>query len=639
VLHSRLVRISLRRPSGLAIVVLAALVLLPLVAVLQFRWIGQVSDAERERRERTLGHATSALTQDLNLELVRALIGLQADGTSVRNDNWTEYAERTAGWRAATAAPAIVKDVLLADRGPDGLRLRRWSFQTRSFNAADWTPDLESYRTRLLKELDEWRQNPPDQPPPRLFDLFSPDGTTIVAPIAPIPVQNATGRVTEIDPVFGYVFIRLDLEFIRSEFLPALVGKHFRQEAGDEYRIAVVSRQRPDDVIYELNVDDQRKLLAHHDAEVDFFGFNPEQFMLVRQVAESLHNSMPPNPERRRSLFFNFMGRRGPDSGGKPSGNVKVVGNLRAGEDTLRWKLIAQHRAGSLEAAVGRARMRNLGLSVGVLLLLFGAMAALAATARRAERLARQQIEFVAAVSHELRTPVSVIGSAAENLAGGFITDRARVKQYGLQIGTEARRLGETVERVLLYAGIEAGRAVGYRAPIAVSGLIADALAASSAALSDANAKLETDVPSILPPVLADSAALRATLQNLVANAIKYGGAQPWVRITATTATTRHGEEVRIAVSDRGLGIPSADLPHIFEPFYRGAEAQSRQIRGNGLGLSIVKGIVEAHGGRVTVQSSPGAGSTFTIHLSAYHGATAQAPAVVEGISAPARGA
>jgi signal transduction histidine kinase len=85
--------------------------------------------------------------------------------------------------------------------------------------------------------------------------------------------------------------------------------------------------------------------------------------------------------------------------------------------------------------------------------------------------------------------------------------------------------------------------------------------------------------------------------------------------VTAREAQTRGGREVQIAVEDRGLGIAPADLPHVFEPFYRGAEAQSRQIRGNGLGLSIVRSIVEAHGGHVTVTSSPGKGSLFTVHL------------------------
>jgi two-component system phosphate regulon sensor histidine kinase PhoR len=96
---------------------------------------------------------------------------------------------------------------------------------------------------------------------------------------------------------------------------------------------------------------------------------------------------------------------------------------------------------------------------------------------------------------------------------------------------------------------------------------------------------------------------------------------------------------VRIAVSDRGLGIPPSDLPHIFEPFYRGAEAQSRQIRGNGLGLSIVKGIVEAHGGRVGVESAPGKGSTFVMTLPAHLTEASPAGAVVTHAGASARGA
>ncbi len=145
----------------------------------------------------------------------------------------------------------------------------------------------------------------------------------------------------------------------------------------------------------------------------------------------------------------------------------------------LRWKLVARHRAGSLEAAVGAARTRNIALSFGVLLLMAVTVGVLARTARRAERLARQQIEFVAAVSHELRTPVSVIGAAAENLADGLVVDPARVKQYGTRIQTESRRLGDTVERVLLYAGIEAGHAVGHRMPVPVGTLIGDAVTAS----------------------------------------------------------------------------------------------------------------------------------------------------------------
>jgi signal transduction histidine kinase len=114
--------------------------------------------------------------------------------------------------------------------------------------------------------------------------------------------------------------------------------------------------------------------------------------------------------------------------------------------------------------------------------------------------------------------------------------------------------------------------------------------------------------------VRGDVAALRSAVQNLVANAIKYGGPDRWVGVRATRQSGRTGDEVRIDVSDHGHGIPPSEIPHIFEPFYRGGDAVARQIRGSGLGLSLVRRIVTAHGGRVSVASRAGE-TTFTIVL------------------------
>jgi two-component system sensor histidine kinase SenX3 len=115
-------------------------------------------------------------------------------------------------------------------------------------------------------------------------------------------------------------------------------------------------------------------------------------------------------------------------------------------------------------------------------------------------------------------------------------------------------------------------------------------------------------------------------LQNLITNALKYGGPARWVRISARAVPGRRGRDVEIAVSDRGLGITARDLPHVFEPFYRGSDALERQIHGNGLGLSIVKSVIDAHGGRVTVTSVPGSGSTFTIRIPEYPARAAAEP-------------
>ncbi len=309
-----------------------------------------------------------------------------------------------------------------------------------------------------------------------------------------------------------------------------------------------------------------------------------------------------------------------------------------------RWSLVATHRAGSLEAAVASVRTRNLMLSSSILLLLTLVVGLIVVSARRAQELARQQMEFVAAVSHELRTPVSVIGVAAGNLADGVVEDPQRVRKYGETIQGEARRLGETVERVLQLAGIAAGRAAAAPTTVHPSDLVMQSIAACQPEIEAAGATVETDIQDDLPLVQGDVAALRSAIQNLVSNAVKYGGDARWLRVrvsgdpkgsppqsvfglrhprVASTIVFRGGNPsglpsaVAFTVEDRGLGIPEAERSHIFEPFYRGHEAVARQIHGSGLGLNLVKRIAEAHGGTVTVASEAGKGSTFTLTLPA----------------------
>ncbi len=117
--------------------------------------------------------------------------------------------------------------------------------------------------------------------------------------------------------------------------------------------------------------------------------------------------------------------------------------------------------------------------------------------------------------------------------------------------------------------------------------------------------------------MLADSAALTRAIQNLLTNAMKYGGQSRWIGLSAQAKDAPHETEVRITIEDKGQGISPGDLPHIFEPFRRGREVVAAQIYGSGLGLSLVKRIVEAHNGKISVESAHGHGSSFTLHLPA----------------------
>jgi signal transduction histidine kinase len=120
---------------------------------------------------------------------------------------------------------------------------------------------------------------------------------------------------------------------------------------------------------------------------------------------------------------------------------------------------------------------------------------------------------------------------------------------------------------------------------------------------------------------MVDERALSQSLQNLITNAVKYGGEACWIGISAASRQTARGSEVLITVADRGIGISPDEVKQIFDPFYRSSEARAAQIHGSGLGLPLARSMVEAMGGSITVESRPRSGSSFTIHLPASAGA------------------
>jgi signal transduction histidine kinase len=225
------------------------------------------------------------------------------------------------------------------------------------------------------------------------------------------------------------------------------------------------------------------------------------------------------------------------------------------------------------------------------------------------ETLARQR-DFVAHAAHELRTPLTALSLRLEMIQTHGQDNAALTARYLRQMGDEFEHLRRLVDHLLALADLDAHE-LPTLAALDLSPLLYRLADDLGPLVQAAGHTLRVDVPPHLPPVLVNADQMQAVVRNLLDNAIKYTPSSGTITLSATAMP----HEVQIAVADTGPGIPPESLPRIFDRFYRVDKARSRALGGAGLGLSLVKDIVEAYGGWVEVQSEVGQGSRFTLHL------------------------
>lgn len=383
---------------------------------------------------------------------------------------------------------------------------------------------------------------------------------------------------------------RLNDRYLRDEAFPQMIRRSFGESAVADYNFAVVSRTNPGVPLYGSPVNpDLRR-----------FFFTPAMI--------HIRPTVPPKPvsdHQTKTIFVQrFESTTVLRADASPYANLFTDGI---------WELDVAHRGVPLAVAFEQVRRRNLLLSLGVEALLLAAIVFLVVSVRRMQRLAEQKMQFVAAVSHELRTPVSAISMLSRNQADGLVAGADRVRQYGELIHQESRRLNDMVEQTLQYAGIHSGLRRRANVQVDLRALIQEVVDARRDELVRRGFEVEVKVSPSLPPVPGDANLLRTAFDNLLSNAEKYAGGGHWIRVRAEHSA--ENKEVTISVEDRGPGIDPSDRSEIFEPFARGQAAIDAQIPGSGLGLSLVRSAAEAHHGTVTLESEPGHGSVFTMHL------------------------
>lgn len=607
---------KLKQSLGAIGIVAGLSALLVALGALQFRWSNQIRTAELQRKQAALEAGMNGFREDIRRELagICTSFGFRPPNQAAAVEDL--YAQNCGDWSRTSDHRELVSNYYLwkKDKGE--------SYSFLQFNPQkEDTFEATACPARLGALCD----------PSNLVTSLTYRGGEFglaglrwrlqgesLAMVRPIPQPGWRNRRNRRDwpqdsSPAGFMIVELNRHVFLNRLLPELAKRYFEGPDGPLYDVAIIDGATPPHFIYAWQTVPSPELAASPDETLQLFsqrrgrGFEPRQGNPGQPGGLARRERMPPPP---------FPP---PEGGPEPTARARgfQAAPILADPSAAGWRLVVRHRGGSLADAVAVIWQRDLLLGFGVLLVLAASVTLVVVWTLRIRRLAKMQMDFVAGVSHELRTPVSVISSAAENLADGVVESGPQVKQYGILIRNEAQRLAAMIGQVLLFAATRNDSVHYQTRPVPVAETI-DSAVADLAQLTTANRfTVEKDVAPGLPPVMADPKALGRCLQNLMTNALKYGAGGRWMAIRAHAGSGPDAGEVLITVQDRGHGIEPGEIPHIFEPFYRGNAARASQTHGTGLGLSLAKEAAEAMGGKLTVTSRVGEGSAFTLHFPA----------------------
>ena len=282
------------------------------------------------------------------------------------------------------------------------------------------------------------------------------------------------------------------------------------------------------------------------------------------------------------------------------------------------WKARVGLKNTNLDQLARNGFLHSAGATVLVLLVLLGGIALTVRATDREARLAQAKSDFVANVSHELKTPLSLLSLFSEILELGRVKNEEKKIEYYRIMRHESLRLNKIIDNILDFSKIEAGRKTYKFEQGDVGDVIENVLSSYRYQIVKSGFDVQRNMQPDLPPVLIDRDAMSQAISNLVDNAIKYSSDVKQLSITTKTC----GTDLSIEMADRGIGIPRAEQAKVFDKFYRVGNGLVHDVKGSGLGLSLVKHIIEAHHGTISVESDLGKGTRFTIRLPLSQGDT-----------------
>ncbi len=427
---------------------------------------------------------------------------------------------------------------------------------------------------------------------------------------------------------FWVILVRLNQEKLQSFLQESLVANYLGQNANELYNWGLTHANEilftndeqailPDSADVRLSIGELKgNAVIFIQSEtsvstVDGFDFKVLQDIKTNSYEYKIESEFPSILDKKIELKDRLRNIN-PDS-------ILSINVFKGDRDeqlaTSTYQFFVQSKSGSLDAFVNQTKWKNLSLSFGILGLLGLSLVMIAWNANRLKETAHQQMDFVAGVSHELKTPLAVIRSAAENVADGVITKEDQLKKYGKLIVAEGQRLTGMVEQILEFAGIQAGNNPIKRVDVSSFELARELESESLLMVQNQGFELHWYQHPQLPIISADTKYMKAAFMNLLTNALKYSDKEKRILVRWSLTDWRKQRALAISVQDFGMGIHPSDQKKLFKPFFRTDEAKAKQIRGNGLGLHLVKRWMLAHNGDIELESKPGLGSTFTLFI------------------------
>jgi signal transduction histidine kinase len=603
--------------------------LLIIVAVLQYRWTKQLSEATEARIGSTLQPLMIGWQLDLYGGLSAICVALQVGPDSGAGENWNDYLRRYVDfshvprshekveninvnsdlikniyiWETSDRAiPRLLRlDVDLAkievSGVPEDVRflLARLQEKSSSLSSALRAWELSDSSTEDRSTGNSQRSTSASQLGDTITGWqFDKEIPALVHPI--VNNRRHSLRPSTKDPV-DWIVVVLNLDYIQRRMLPDLTKRYFSDREGLNYKLAVLATGATPRLVYSSTPEFPSSRDGSLDSRMNIFGPPPQS--VEGNFWQTIKNSQALRLGEWRSFsapvwfpVIRYTSKDGP------------------------WMLLLQNRTGPLDAIVASIWRRNLITGSVVLFLLTTGVFLMILASRRAQKLAKLRLDFVASVSHEILTPLATIYCGAQNFSDGLVQTKTDSVEQGSIMTGQARRLINMVEQILLFASTEKGTNPYTLRSLQVSGVLDDVRKNVALLVEGTGFTVEQQVQEGLPYIMGDPSALSQCLQNLILNAVKYSGKNRWIGISASVhEVERQRKEVRISVQDHGLGISSLDLPHIFEPFYRSPKVVDAQIHGTGLGLAVAKRLAEGMRGRLSVTSEVEVGSTFTLHL------------------------